>query len=320
MLEEISRLVLELHRGARRVDSEHFQDWAFEQVERVLRFDSGFWGYAIELGGRPVLHRGHPYRLPQSLLADLEKLQHLEAEAARAIQNSGRTIITYWRNVDQPERWESYFERYRIRHTLMTILSDPVTKTLSAVSFYRAEEEDRFSEGERRLAEAIVPHMFEAYANALLRERVQQVESGVRKAYFPALVDAKGVIFMVDANFAPLMREEWPEWTGPHPPVGLARHLAEHPEEDYVGERVVVRPRRVEDLTLLRLRSRLPVDGLGSRERQVAGLAAAGRSFKEIAKDLGISPATVNNHLANIYRKLGVRNRAGLVTLLSGLR
>lgn len=320
MLEEISRLVLELHRGARRISSEHFQDWAFEQVGRVLRFDSGFWGYGVELGGKPVVSRAHPYRLPPSLLTDYARLSHLDLLAVRALQNAGRTIIAHWKEVAELERWGDYFERYGMLHALATILADPVTKTLSGLSFYRARETDAFSEDERRLAEVIVPHMFEAYANALLRERVQQVESGVRRAYFPALVDAKGVIFMVDANFASLMREEWPGWTGPHPPAALAEHLAEHPEEDYVGARVVVRPRRVDDLTLLRLRNRLPIDGLGHRERQVASLAAAGRSFKEIAKDLGISPATVNNHLSNVYRKLKVHNRAELVTLLSGLR
>jgi DNA-binding CsgD family transcriptional regulator len=202
----------------------------------------------------------------------------------------------------------------------ITIFTDPVTKTLSGISFYRGQQDDEFSEGERALAEVLVPHMLEVYANALLRERVQQVESGVRRAYFTALVDAQGVIFMVDANFASLMREEWPDWTGPYPPSELTRHLVEHPDEDCIGERVVVRPRRVEDLTLLGIRNRLPIDGLGHRERQVASLAAIGRSFKEIAKDLGISPATVNNHLSNIYRKLRVRNRAELVTLLNGLR
>jgi DNA-binding CsgD family transcriptional regulator len=320
VLEEVSRLVLELHRGARRIDSEHFQEWAFERAERLLRFDSGFWAYGTHETATPAIHRAYLYRQPASLLTDYAALAHLDTAAVRSLQSGGRTINATWRELGEPARWVEYVERYKIKVAVITCVVDAVTKTFSVISFWRGDEAAPFSEAERVLAEALVPHMFEAYANALLRERVQQAESGVRRAYFPALVDAQGVIFMVDANFASLMREEWPEWTGPHPPAELTRHLADHGDEDYIGERIVVRPRRVEDLVLLRIRNRLPIDGLGHRERQVASLAAAGRSFKEIAKDLGISPATVNNHLANIYRKLQVRNRAELVTLLNGLR
>jgi DNA-binding CsgD family transcriptional regulator len=52
---------------------------------------------------------------------------------------------------------------------------------------------------------------------------------------------------------------------------------------------------------------------LTPRERQVLRLAAGGWSGPEIAAELVLSPATVKTHFANIYEKLGVRNRAGAV-------
>jgi predicted ATPase/DNA-binding CsgD family transcriptional regulator/DNA-binding XRE family transcriptional regulator len=48
---------------------------------------------------------------------------------------------------------------------------------------------------------------------------------------------------------------------------------------------------------------------LSSREAQVLELVAAGKTNREIAAELEISPATVQRHLANIYTKLDVRNR-----------
>jgi DNA-binding CsgD family transcriptional regulator len=51
---------------------------------------------------------------------------------------------------------------------------------------------------------------------------------------------------------------------------------------------------------------------LSPRERQVAELAASGRTNKEIARDLFLSDYTVDNHLRAAYRKLGVRSRAAL--------
>jgi len=53
-------------------------------------------------------------------------------------------------------------------------------------------------------------------------------------------------------------------------------------------------------------------DELTPAEVEVAGLAAEGRTNREIAGALWMSEKTVEAHLSRIYRKLGVRNRAEL--------
>jgi two-component system nitrate/nitrite response regulator NarL len=52
---------------------------------------------------------------------------------------------------------------------------------------------------------------------------------------------------------------------------------------------------------------------LTAREREVLGLLAEGRSGPEIARLLFLSPATVKTHLANLYDKLEVSDRAAAV-------
>jgi DNA-binding CsgD family transcriptional regulator len=56
---------------------------------------------------------------------------------------------------------------------------------------------------------------------------------------------------------------------------------------------------------------------LTRREQEVAAMAAAGASSREIADRLVLSVRTVDNHLQNIYSKLGVSRRDELVRLLS---
>jgi DNA-binding CsgD family transcriptional regulator len=51
-------------------------------------------------------------------------------------------------------------------------------------------------------------------------------------------------------------------------------------------------------------------DDLTPREAVVLRLVAAGSSNKEIAGVLGVSVHTVERHITNAYRKIGVRNRA----------
>ncbi len=56
---------------------------------------------------------------------------------------------------------------------------------------------------------------------------------------------------------------------------------------------------------------------LTRRERRVAELALAGRTNKEIAEDLYLVPRTVEGHLSNAYRKLGIKSRTELATALT---
>lgn len=53
---------------------------------------------------------------------------------------------------------------------------------------------------------------------------------------------------------------------------------------------------------------------LTDREIEVLRLAARGLTNKAIGRELGISPRTVQGHLANIYGKLGVASRTEAVT------
>ena len=54
-------------------------------------------------------------------------------------------------------------------------------------------------------------------------------------------------------------------------------------------------------------------DALSEREREVLQLVAEGRSSKEIAEVLSISPATVETHRTHVLQKLGLRNTAEVV-------
>jgi FixJ family two-component response regulator len=66
-------------------------------------------------------------------------------------------------------------------------------------------------------------------------------------------------------------------------------------------------------ITALHLPGREP---LTRREREVLEQFAAGASNKEAGRQLGISPRTIEDHRANIMKKLGARNAADLVRIV----
>ena len=59
---------------------------------------------------------------------------------------------------------------------------------------------------------------------------------------------------------------------------------------------------------------------LTDRQDQIARLAAAGLSNKQIARDLGISEGTVKVHVHDILNRLGMRSRVVLAAQWRGER
>ena len=65
------------------------------------------------------------------------------------------------------------------------------------------------------------------------------------------------------------------------------------------------------ELSRIGLRPPAPL-ALTATEERVAGLAASGRTNRQVAQALFLSPRTVEANLARVYRKLGVSSRAEL--------
>jgi DNA-binding CsgD family transcriptional regulator len=59
------------------------------------------------------------------------------------------------------------------------------------------------------------------------------------------------------------------------------------------------------------------VEALTARERQIAELAAQGRSNPEIAQSLFVTRRTVETHLTSVYRKLDIGSREELAEALA---
>ena len=58
--------------------------------------------------------------------------------------------------------------------------------------------------------------------------------------------------------------------------------------------------------------------GLSTREIEVLGLIARGRSVQAAADELFVAHSTVKTHIGHIYEKAGVSNRQDLLKLLDG--
>jgi ATP/maltotriose-dependent transcriptional regulator MalT len=59
---------------------------------------------------------------------------------------------------------------------------------------------------------------------------------------------------------------------------------------------------------------------ISQREKEIVLLLLKGKSNKEIEDTLFIAMGTVKNHIYSIYQKIGVKNRAQLITFFKNLQ
>lgn len=74
----------------------------------------------------------------------------------------------------------------------------------------------------------------------------------------------------------------------------------------WVGRRLTPQPRAA---AFQRNHAAIRSLGLSPRECEILEQLAAGGSYKEIARALGITPNTVKTHVARVYEKLDVQRR-----------
>jgi DNA-binding CsgD family transcriptional regulator len=320
MAGELSEILLQLYRGSRTQDAAKFQDWALELVKAAIPFDSAFWGSGVMAEAVPVVHAWHLHHQPAQMMADYERFKHLDVLAYILFKHPGTTINYPATEYPSREIRQRYLKIYGLQQILSTMLIDPATQLCTAISLYRSDALRPYTEAERGLKQQLMPHLVESCSNNRMAYCIHCCETGSRHCYVPALVDRQGVLNLADADFAQLLRTEWPNWRGPRLPEALIAFIATETGDTYVGHAIAIRLSKIDDLLLLRVRARAPYDCLGHREREVAERFAEGYTAKEIALMLNIAPATVSNHLEKVYLKLGVTSKAKLVRLLDDLR
>lgn len=320
--EKLSNLLLALYAACDRSPVSDFQIDALRLVQAALPFDSAFWATGV-LGPReePVIQSVCLFHQPQEMLASYEQVKHLDTILARAVAQFGTTVNAA---VDaefadaKSTAMKIHGKRFGIRQVLATMTRGPISELLGAISLYRSDPAQPYSEQERLLQQCLAPHLV-ALCN---RNRLLHIESSLhvrpeRRMRAAALVDREGMLYNASALFIDLMREEWPEWHGPFMPPALGAAIRDDDASPVRLANVAVHLSSVGDLVVLHIRRSGSGDRLSQREWEVAQSFADGLSHKQIATALHIAPSTVRNHLRAIYQKLGVGNKAELVHSLA---
>ena len=310
-LDVFSSLVLQIYRASAEVPSEGFQDAALELIKPVLPFDTSMWGVATHRPGLGLdIHVIHLHNTPQAMITDYAPLKHMDT-CADAVAGQERVTMGFHsasRFAEPSARaYRDYLRRYGHENLFISAQADPQTEAVQWVTLFRADPDQHCRPEELRLLAQLSPHLMQGLRHSL----VHQLD---RASFLPgdaslqaAIADRHGILHYATPGCADMLHAEFGAAGLGRLPAPLLAWIGVNPAP-FVGQTCVVMHRVHKDLVYIRLRPLCRADGLAPRQREVARLMTQGLSHKQVAQQLQLSPATVRNHITEVYRRLEVQN------------
>lgn len=316
----ITSYLLALHGRAHELGYRAMQRLAFEQFRALVPFDGGLFGVGTIQGDKAQAHDAFLFEEPPELMTSWDEIKHEDRLAFAATASPGTTInITVSDGFYAGcERARAHCARFDLEHLMCTAHIYADAGLFWVMSIYRSARSPAFSESERITKELLSPHLFAAIRAARVGELRTITRVGGGHGQVAAIASPSGLVLEAEPGLADVLRAEWPTWRGPFLPLPLEDALHGGIGR-FIGERIVVHADSAEGTRLVHARRRVAADGLTEREREIADAFAIGESHREIGDRLGIAPATVRRHLANVYEKLGVSSKAELDNMLRGV-
>lgn len=312
-IECVSQLLFALYQGSREQPMDTFQQWALNAVRAIVPFDAAAWISGTLAEGQHQFHSVKFIDVSPQVLTAYEQCEGRLEFTQQVFATPGRTLACATAGLAPP--LAALCAQYRIAHILATVQYNPISRLSELISLYRSDAQQPFSEPERLLQQSLVPHLCETWRVNRMLHAWRLARPTLAQEMQAAVCDRHGVLQASSPRFVEHLLREWPAWRGPQLPPELQAQLR-HGKGRYVGARTTTHSTQASDWWLLHMRPRCAADQLTAREREIATHFAQGRSRKEIAKHLALSPSTVRNHLAATYQKLDISSKAQLASCL----
>lgn len=305
---QMCEFLLQLHDSSRSLPPLSFQQQTLHQLRGLIDFDFAIWGAGDGLDRH--VHTATILDQDPHLFETWEPVKHEDPFANLVIGNTGQT----WTLADLPAKalktraYNEHWRRYDARQMLSTMEQDRQTGLHLFVTLCRDNKKVLYSEKERQLKGLVTHHLFlAARHNELFTLLGHREPAGV------AIIDWRGTVHSSVGEFDELVAQEWK----PSARQRLPLDLKNFSNGTYMGRQLHLSFTPLGDRFIAKVESCSMLNKLSVRERQIALAYAQGKSHKEVAQALAISPHTVRQHLQSIYQKLKIKNKAALALYCS---
>jgi DNA-binding CsgD family transcriptional regulator len=201
-------------------------------------------------------------------------------------------------------------QKYEFQHFLLFGVPASPAKPARWLVMYRDKTGPCFNAEEATLLQALWKHLMRAITINL--QRILREPPEVTMQCASAVIDSRGIIEAGDEYFAALMALEWPGEPASVLPARVVASLQK--KSSYCGKAITISTRQSFGYMVCTISRNSRLTSLSPCEHAVAERFASGSSYKTIARQLDMSPYTVRNHIAHVYQKLGINNKASLAS------
>ncbi|MGH8389453.1 MAG: response regulator transcription factor [Pseudomonas sp.] len=312
-LQAFNRCVLQLGRLARERGAAEFIADGLHALRQLVPFASAWWGeMSASVASAPPQSWMHGrIDLPDAFAADWQKSAGGDRFSHDTLSQPGE-VIRDSGFTDPDAEVDAFARRYDLYHPMCITFELPESGLMFFVCLYRGAQVSGFSDGEAALFSAFCDHLLQ-----LWRFQVQdmiRVDTGNEACDFGVARQDGGLLY-VGAGLCAVIQRELPGWNGSTLPAEVIAQLSKAPCVMRLGRSALTLTPNAEHV-ILSLQTQPRGAVLAPRERTVAMLFAQGHSYKEIARILSLSPATVRTYLRNCYLQLGVKSKVELGSLL----
>jgi len=309
-----SRFITDMNHRARSDDAEGLARWAVSELSDTLGFDAAWYGWATLRREGVEVYANTTFNLPENYYRNWLRMSDQDLLARSMIENPGY-VATYDRGQSrQTDGMADLSDNYGLRRMATAMNGHYGDFANFYISSYRNGKTARaFNAEERDFLQCAVNHLSSA-----MKLSTSEPGRPVVPGSVTILASRDGIGLLCLEALREQFGDVWPRWTGDNLPEQLASLISRPgthilPDRDLVVTVETTANFQDMDLRRLTLRRLNRFDLLTKREREVARELAGGKSAKEVARHLGLAPATVRNQTQSIYQKLEVDNRAALV-------
>lgn len=313
----MAQTVHALYQQAQTQSTAHFEASVFSALDQRLAFDAAWLGHSTLTPLGAQMHSSALHQLPGDYLQAWSQVQAHDPLVGWAQRRPEQpTVLTVADAVLHPE-FRAFLGRQGIAQILCAATVDATLQTCLHVSLYRHGLKPAFSAEEQTLLQALMPNL----AGAIALNRMREVENTVLGQQATelgvALLSKQGVVQLANPGFGAMLQREWPDWPGGVLPACAMQGVAKGQSRRYAGRHIGIELSARGDLLIATVRPLGRTSLLTARERAVATQFAQGQTYKTVARQLNIAPATVRHHLRQVYAKLGVQDKGAIAWALS---
>ena len=313
-----SGALLALGELARDAGPERFLRESLLILRRCIGFDSAWWGEVSPATAarapRNLMHAS--IGLSPDFAREWNQTIAASDSFARASMDSLGVVVREGggESPDDADEMIAFVERHGLRTTMAITEELPGNGLLFFVCLYRNCPRSPFSDLESMLFHAFSRHLLQYWAYRLADMRAASKATSLASL---AISDMQGRLSFLGGGVGRLLWNACESWQGTILPARVVDGLSRAPCGIALAGRRLLLERSGPLAVLSLVDDATRASRVSPRELSAAMLYARGHSYKEIARLMGLTPATVRSYLKNAYGGLGVSNKIELLAALN---